>query len=272
MSAGQTAGAGSGRFVVDPTASLLAASFDGAGMIAAGAPPPPESWGLNLNLASPPPKELVDAYEVLRRELSATMRGSGAYLYPAEFLHCTAASPAPFTACGLASDEERGRYERAWAQALRDCCEPDAGYPAAPFPLIYARASLGNAAGIFEIEDPTGAVARVRSVVRACMDHPALAELDASVGEAGGIVARGGFKVPGIIHSTFLRFGAPAEPGVADAAIQADFEAAVAAAWKPVTVMCDRLLLVRETVPYMHLHLRGADVGAIIAELPFGPA
>jgi hypothetical protein len=264
--------AGNGRrFAVDARAAELAAVFGSAEADSprAAAAPLPESWGLNINVASPPPEELRVPYEALCTRLAGAMRGSGAYLYPFRFLHVTVASPAPFTACDVPHPAERAALERGWAQALRDACVPDEGYPSAPFPLVFARVSLSRAAAIFEVEDPTGAIEHCRRIVRGCEEAPPLADLDEG-GLAGGLLARSGFKVPGIIHATFLRFAAPADAGVDDDAIQRSFNA-VAATWVPVTVVCDRLLLVRETVPYMHLDLHGKDAAAIIAELPFGP-
>jgi hypothetical protein len=270
------------KFIVDPWAAQLAAAF--AGSHAAAGADVPDAWGININAASPPPETLRAPYERLRQALLAALERAGAYVYPFDFLHVTVASPVPFTAGSIVDEREQRRLELAWLQAMRDCCVPQAGFPAEPFPLTFARVRLDRAAAIFEVEDPTGAIARCRAIVRQCLQHAALTDAAAVVSAdgcsggspdaaAGGdpvpvLVARSGFKIPNIIHSTFLRFAAPADAGVSDADVEAAF-AGVAAQWAPVTVMCDRLLLVREAAPYMHLALRGRNADAIIAELPF---
>ena len=60
-------------------------------------------------------------------------------------------------------------------------------------------------------------------------------------------LTRAGLNVPGIVHSTVMRF--TAAPGNA-ARFTTDFEEAFAAV-KPVEIVIDELLLTAETKPYM---------------------
>lgn len=290
----------------------------------------PSSWGLNLNLASPPPPELAAPYERLTAALSTAFAPAGnVHLYPFSSLHITASSPAPFTHCGLDASE-RASYVAKWAAALRDACTADNGFPTGPFPVVYERVVLESAAAFFAITDPTGSVARVRACIKRAAElvesesvptpravaadgddatptpttaaptagTPADAASAVTAAASGGaaassvgaasaaaddaaaaaalapatpvpqLCARAGFKTPGIVHSTFLRF-TTAAPGLPDAEVRERFEAAAAAEWSPVTVTLDRLLLVIEAVPYMHLDLRGRDADKIVAEFAF---
>lgn len=246
-------------FPLDPYTTSLMRGDTGAGRV----------WGLNLNLATPPPAHLVAAYERLATALTARLPGAGAYVYPSYALHITAASPAPFTNCDVAPTE-RPALRAAWAEALADARASDA-WPAAPFPLVYARPTLEASAGIIWVDDPTGAVGRVRGCVAAAIAaHPALAGL------ADRLHARASPRIPNIIHTTVVRFGEPPDPDspMADpAAVRAAFDAAVAEAWAPVTVMVDSLTLVDESAIYMHLHLgRGQpDEDKTVATFPFAP-
>lgn len=218
-------------------------------------------WGLNLNLASPPPEALRVPYERLAAAVKAqpalAAADAGVYVYPFHTLHITCASPAPFTHARVPPGE-RAAFTAAWAAALRETCTPEAGFPTAPFPLVYGRPTLEAAAAIFRCADPTGAVARVRScIAAAAAAHPEL--------------AAHGFRTPNIVHVSFLRFGGAAPPGD-EAAVRAAYEAAVDAAWPPegVTMYCDALRLVDECAIYMHLHLEGEDADMIRDVLPFG--
>lgn len=243
---------------IDPFTTALLAGDDGRATV----------WGLNLNLASPPPRALLAAFEPWAAAARAALRGAGAYVYPGFSLHITCASPAPFTNCEVAPGE-RAALCAAWAAALREEVaaerrKPGGGeWPAAPFPLVYERVTLESAAAIIRIADPTGAVGRVRALIDRASRHPAVAGLP------GGLAERSRHRIPGIIHTTVVRFGAPPDAGVDEAAIRAAF-APLAEGWAPVTVVCDALTLVEEAATYMHLHLDGADAGRVVLALPFG--
>ena len=171
-----------------------------------------------------------------------------AYLYHHDFTHVTAAAPAPFTNAALASwtEAERADFAARWLDALRDTCRPGApGWPAAPFPLVFAALELHDSCAIVRVEDPTGGVAAVRACFMAAARHPRLAD---SAGAA--LLARSGYRHPAIVHSTVMRFVAP--PGVLDAEVEARW-ARAAAAWRPVTVMAREMTYLVEGVAYQHI-------------------
>lgn len=219
-----------------------------------------DTWGLNINLASPPPVDLVTAYEPFALRLSDAMKGTGAYVYPSFSLHITTASPAPFTNCHI-SLAERDSLRSAWADALRAVSQ-DPSWPSAPFPLIYERVTLETAAAIAWVSDPTGAVARIRALIQRAFESEAVQSLP------NGLALRSRHRIPDIIHTSVLRFGAEPGPGRDEASIRAAFDS-VASTWQPVTVMCDALRLVEEAALYMHLHLDGEDAGRVALTLPF---
>jgi len=250
----------------------------------------PISWGLNMNLVSPPPAQLCDAYRALLETSSAEARvlfDAGAYFYPDWSLHLTLASPAPFTNTMLADDVSRDAYADIWARALRGVAEGrKAGeWPVGPFPLVIERLVLDKAAAIMLYSDPTGAVTQLRdSIKRIAAEHPLFTGAAGSGAGPGGagtpsggeLLARSGFKVPGIIHSTVMRFKHDIAPGQEADAVRAAFDA-LAARWVPITVQADAMLLVHERVPYMHLHLEkpsadGGDSACIQQAFPFGAA
>ena len=231
-------------------------------------------WGLNLNLCSPPPSALARPYAQLVAALRAGALGSpafGAYFYPFPYLHITCAAPAPFTKCDVTL-RERPALVAAWAAALSAAAQ-SGELPAGPFPLVFGTPTLGRAAAIFPVEDPTGSVARTRAVITACFETSAeVAGLPATLRE------RCCFSIPHIVHSTFLRFGdvdgsAASGGGSREkdsvAAMRAEFEA-TAAGWQPITVEAEALHLVEEVAAYMHLDLAGEDADKIVLSLPFG--
>lgn len=162
------------------------------------------------------------------------------------------------------SEADRAALTAAWAVALRDTCTAENGWPTAPFPIVYESIVLERSAAIFRVSDPTGAVAAIRNCIsRAADTHEIFSRDDiCALHEASG------FKIPGIVHSTFMRFGSPPLPTLTPAAIQDAFDTA-AAAWRPVSVTVDRMLMVHEVVPYMQLDLGGTDAHCIVAEYDF---
>jgi hypothetical protein len=144
---------------------------------------------------------------------------------------------------------------------------------------VVERLVLDKAAAIMLYSDPTGAVTQLRDTIkRIAADHPLFSGAAGSGGTppGGELLARSGFKVPGIIHSTVLRFKRDIAPGSEADAVRAAFDA-MAARWVPVTVQADAMLLVHERVPYMHLHLEkppaeGGDSACIQQAFPFDAA
>jgi hypothetical protein len=229
--------------------------------LAAGAAGP--VWGLNVSAHALEPEPLRAPYAALASALTAALAPAAGYVYPFAHLHVTAASPAPFTHATLDASDA-AEYEAAFLAALAEEAVPGrGGFPDAPFPLIYGRPRLDAAAGIFVVDDPTGAMPRVRAAIARAAARPEVAKF----------AARAAMRTPGIVHCSFVRFGAPPAEGFSDDDIAAAFDAA-AAAWEPVTIVARELLLVREVRPYLHLDLGpgGADEACIIGRFPYGPA
>lgn len=238
------------RYKVDPVTTRLARGER------------PLTWGLNVNAHRMQPEELRAPYQALRASASAALAGTGAYVYPFEHLHITVSSPAPFTHTTIVDDAARAEAERAVLKVLREECVPGKdGFPDAPFPLIYERPRLDPNAALFQIGDPTGAIARIRAAVARCYARPELAAHVAT------LVPR----TPAIIHSTFVRFAEAPADGVTDDDIAQRFEEAVVKVWQPVTVMADALRIVREVRAYMHLAMGPgeADDGMILATINY---
>ena len=206
----------------------------------------PPVWGLNLNAFPQGLAELAEPYNAWKALAAPLLARTGAHLYASPYLHVTASSPAPFTHAGLAAwtPEERARYTAAWRAALAAtcCAAAGGGWPSAPYTLRFRALELHASCAIFMVEDPSGAVARVRACVAA-----AAALVGASEGE---LLARSGWKSPKIVHSTIMRIVAPTEPGAMQAAW-----AAAAAAWpsEGVAVQCREMVFLEEVVAYQHL-------------------
>lgn len=257
------------RYKVDPITTTLATGGR------------PDTWGLNASAHALLPPALREPYQQFAEQLSKSIEGSGAYVYPYEYLHITASSPAPFTHTTI-SGAEQIEFESAILQAMRDECIPTSalglqptddstasacrGYsawPSSQFPLIYENPRLESAAGIFFVTDPEKGVERVRQCLKRVYEHPAVAAW----------ASKAQWRTPGIVHSTFLRFGSAPDPDITDDDIASRFQDA-AKTWSPVTVVADSLVLVREIKPYMHLEVGKGSVHeqCVIGDFPFGPS
>lgn len=179
------------------------------------------------------------------KEALAPLVADGAYVYDVPFLHVTTASLLAFPEATRAyrTPEAQAEVERAIVAAMERECTAEQGFPTRAFPLVYESVSLGDRAAILRLADPTGSVAAIRSCVARLRADPELERLGVFDPEHGN------FKIPNIVHSTFLRFVAePRDP----AAFRARFDD-VAQRWTPVTVWATSIAAVRESVPFMHL-------------------
>lgn len=227
---------------------------------------PDRVFGINLNLIGPPPKEFIPPYKAFIADLSRALDGLDVYLYPTYSIHITAGALVPFTHNGITDPAERELLKRAWAAAFRDFLPNQACWPKEPFAITYVKPVLDTSAGYFAVEDPSGAVARIRMCLKTAQDE----FIPAFPGVTADLVDRTKFKVPGIIHSTFLRFG----PNIASSEVSGDeirarFESA-ARSFQPVTLRIDHVNLVEERVPYMHLQMEGRDADCVLSSVPFG--
>ena len=96
------------------------------------------------------------------------------YVYPFEAFHCTIAALVKFTAPALAtkSHEVRRQHTDAWHAAIsRAFSSPR--FPRSPGKLVMQRPSLGNAAAVFEYDNPGGEVAAIRRLIRDAIESDA---------------------------------------------------------------------------------------------------
>jgi hypothetical protein len=182
------------------------------------------------------------------------------YLYPTEHLHVTLASFHRPTKVAdspeLSGDAQRAKKRKA-LELVRSASKLP-GWPKEPLRLVVDSAQIGTRAGILLWKDLSGGVDAIRNCLREALD-------DAG-GPAGGKPTDA--SIPGIIHSTFLRFtGVPETPGEdvqvafgsrglaapAEEYFRASGGDATAATGAPLVLRADTVRLVSESVPYMHL-------------------
>lgn len=223
----------------------------------------PVTWGLNASAHPLCIENLREPYNHFRKLLETNLQDCGAYVYPYEYLHVTACSPAPFTHTTIKTgDTETSIYEEAFLKGMREECVPGKNdFPSAPFPLIYKKPRLESAAAIFDVEDPTHALPRIRTALSRVAQHPDMVPYTTAAA----------MRTPGIVHCTFIRFfSSPQDPSITDDEILARFQK-LADQWEPVTIMADALWLVKEIHPYMHLNLwSGAEhETCVIGKFPY---
>jgi hypothetical protein len=199
---------------------------------------------------------LLLAYDRFCRALEAAIlaclpKGAGlALIYPPHALHCTVATllsfiPSPTAAGALPAADREAAAAELLARAQADPEWPAAG----PLYLTVGRPTLsGTFVGFFHNEDSPRVAAARACLQRAAADSPFAASI----------------KTPGIVHSTFLRFGAAVDAAAAEggaeraAAFRAAFEK-IAADWTPVRVKVDSFGLFKESIPYMHMPAPAAN-------------
>jgi hypothetical protein len=222
----------------------------------------PVVWGLNVNVFPMELDDLREPYNAWVAAAEVAMAGTGAYFYPFDHVHVTAASPAPFTHAPLSgwTGEERATYTAGVQGALTAAtASPD--WPVAPFPLVAGvQWALHASCGIMLLEDPTGAVPRLRAALRAAT-HESWVEGS----PLAALHARSGDKAPNIVHSSVMRFAAPREAGMSDEEVEARWAAAVAAWPAPLTFLAREATLIEENVAFQHV--RQADV--LLARYPY---
>jgi len=204
-------------------------------------------FGFNLACAWPFPAPAARFYRTIAGRLAAL--GAVVYVYPDWETHVTIVTFINFS-WHRHIDSELVTQLQSLIEPVRALIRPLLQGPA--FPLILEAPVLTRKAAILPISDPTGAIMRLRQSIRA-----ALAEDKALHAE----LVRGGLNLPGIIHSTIMRF--KSEPANV-AKFLADFDAA-AADVQPCPLTVDELLLTTETKPYMR-------EGEIIHRFPLAPA
>mmetsp|Transcript_27715 Transcript_27715/g.65101 ORF Transcript_27715/g.65101 Transcript_27715/m.65101 type:complete len:297 (-) Transcript_27715:1905-2795(-) len=186
------------------------------------------------------------------------------YLYPTEHLHVTLASFHRPTKVAdspeLSGDAQRAKKRKA-LELVRSASKLP-GWPKEPLRLVVDSARIGTRAGILLWKDLSGGVDAIRSCLREAL-------LLTDAGGSDGAKPMDA-SIPGIIHSTFLRFAEVPRTPAKD--VQDAFESRglgtpggeffrasgsdgdeTATTNSPLILRADTVRLVSESVPYMHL-------------------
>jgi hypothetical protein len=193
-------------------------------------------FGVNLACAYPFPAGTHEAYALLASQLQGL--DGGVYVYPLWETHVTIMTFINFSRWRRPSEERVGELRALlgpigeMANSILD------SEKIAPFALEFQPPVLSRKAAILPAANPTGEITRLRRRAAALLEaDPAWR---AKLQETG-------WNVPGIIHSTVLRFArAPQDP----AGFIRAFDA-VAAGTRTFRVVIPELLLTLETKPYM---------------------
>jgi hypothetical protein len=203
-----------------------------------------QTFGLNLACAWPFPGALRAAYEHMAKRLAAC--SPGLYVYPFAFTHVTLVTLISFSRHVRPSSELvkilAGKADEIIA-ALTPLFAGNSTERIKPFTLQPQAPVLSRSAGILPLLNPDGEVARLRQRVGELLQHNA--PLHRRLVEHG-------LNVPGIIHSTVMRFRQP--PPELNKFLPA-FDK-LAADTKFPAIQVGELLLTSETKPYM----RGGEV------------
>jgi hypothetical protein len=167
------------------------------------------------------------------------------YLYPASTLHVTVATFHAFTLPPSQTVSEDVLAEQ-W-KSVFDAATAMPEWPTLPLQLNIDRAQIGKRAGILLWKDTSGGMDAMRQCIQT-----AAKQLEPQLQAAG--VSLDTLKIPGIVHSTFLRFyQVPTTPGKV---IQERFQEQVVPKMQemfPVPYPVTAAKLVCERRPYMHI-------------------
>ena len=202
------------------------------------------TFGLNMACTWPFPGEWREGYEQMARKLNAL--GSEVYVYPFPCTHVTLVTLISFAHHIRPTTELVESLKRRIPEitsTLSPLFAENSPEQIQPFVLQPQSPVLARGAGLLPMHNPDGEVARRRRRVVELLqtNEPLHREL-----------TEGGFNVPGIIHSTVLRFIHPATDlekflaGFDKIAVETDFP--------PAEVR--EIVLTSETKPYM----RNGDV------------
>jgi hypothetical protein len=218
-------------FILDARREILEHGFAVDSLLVAD--PDGPVFGFNLACAWPFPAPAARCYRTIAERLAAL--DPAVYVYPEWETHVTIVTFINFSLHRRIEPEQKARLQSLINPVLA-LIRPLLEGPA--FELVLGAPVLTRKAAILPISDPTGAIPRLRQSIRAALT----ADKALEAGLAGG-----GLNVPGIIHSTIMRFKSrPANV----AKFLADFDAAVADV-EPFSLTVVELLLTTETKPYM---------------------
>ena len=202
------------------------------------------AFGLNLACAWPFPDALRAAYEKMAGRLIAC--SPGLYVYPFPSTHVTLVTLISFSRHTRPSSELvktlAGKTDSIIA-ALAPLFAENSTDRVKPFTLQPQAPVLSRAAGILPLLNPDGEVAQLRQRVAELLQHHAPLHRE---------LTERGLNVPGIIHSTVMRFRQP--PPDLEKFLAAFDTIAAETHFPPLQV--GEILLTTETKPYM----RGGEV------------
>lgn len=189
-------------------------------------------FGFNLACSYPFPPPAAEAYCTLAGRLGEL--DEAVYVYPLWETHVTIATFVNFSRHRRPSGPQLQELRSLMKPVLELLAILFDGENFAPFQLKFGAPVLTPKAAILPAENPTGEIARMRRRTRELLTaRPALLKS----------LERAGFNIPGIIHSTIMRFrGTPRD--------LSGF-AAIAAASPPLVMTVHEILLTTETKPYM---------------------
>lgn len=200
------------------------------------------TFGLVALVGWPPAPAVRSAYERFRASAAAQMPKE-CYLYSGSELHCTVATLVSFENARFPSiDSPRARaFAESWASALADAVAEEG---VAPFNLQLQRPEARRGAGIFINSSSAGGVLQLRRCVARAAADPRVTAHGVPPGDVG-------YSVPGIQHTTFMRYTAQPPGGLP--AVQSTLARCAESVWRPLAVPVRELRLVLELSPYMHV-------------------
>ena len=203
-------------------------------------------FGFNLACAYPFPAVAAQFYRPIASRLAAL--DPAVYVYPDWETHVTLITFVNFSLHRRPDASRLAQLQSLLQPAIEILRPVLAGRS---FPLLIGAPVLTPKAAILPVSDPSGEITRIRRNV--------IEALEADK-ELHGKLSRAGLNVPGIIHSTVMRFkSVPSDL----ARFAADFEA-VAGTAQRVEIMIEELLLTTETKPYMR-------AGTVERRFPLAP-
>jgi hypothetical protein len=207
-------------------------------------------FGLVLVVGWPPnPETLEKPYNALVKAMRSCFddkdQEKGAYFYPLNSLHVTVATLHAF-ALETRDANRRAVLEREW-RSLVVAASKRLEWPKQPLKLKVESCQIGSRAGILLWREETGGLERMRKCIRE-ENRVRREQLEQAA------ISVDTLRIPGIIHSTVLRFPFPI---VTDGnAVQEGFQRLVLPRldemFAKTTVEVDTAVLVCERTPYLH--------------------
>ncbi len=218
-----------------------------------------DNYGIVLVANWPPDKSFTTPYEQFVTNVRTCFRPEdlefgnkndskipAVYLYPPECLHITIATFTPFTSSTPTNPES---FSSVCSRIIENCLARDdwpKGGGQQKAHIEIDRAQIGSKAGILLWKNKDGIIDRIRKIVME--EHDNVMKVDPASLEGRELV------VPGIIHSTFLRFGMV--PITEGDSVQQKFSEAcstdkIRALFGEIHVHSLRLVI--EKIPYMHI-------------------